>query len=72
MTADWSLTFIVGDPTTHMDGIRSSDRHVTLMRKPEELENQFEVGRAVLFRNLKVKRLYACVLTSDQPLSRST
>lgn len=58
IAADASLTLIVADPSTHTEGDASDDRQITIFRTKAELEAfPFEVGRPVLFRNLKVSTL---------------
>ncbi|CAK9784729.1 unnamed protein product [Cutaneotrichosporon oleaginosum] len=52
---DCALTLIIADPTTHTDGRASDDRQVTIMRGPIDLKaHDFDVGRPVLFRHLKI------------------
>lgn len=57
-SADNTLTLVVADPSTHTNGAASDDMQVTIFRKLTELQNhRFEVGRSVLFRNIKVSQV---------------
>ena len=53
--ADWSMTVVIADPTTHIEGTGSEDVPVTIFRRNEEdLPRGLSPGLPMLFRGLMV------------------